>query len=377
LHHPRTGESTGTLSAADVSARIAGAAWQTGDPGLVFLDAIARANPTPELGPIEATNPCGEVPLLPYEACNLGSLNLSRMVRREGDGHAVDWEKLDQRTRLAIRFLDDVIEVGGWPSPRIGAATRASRKIGLGVMGFAELLMLLEVPYGSERAVQVAEDVMRFISERALAASRLLADERGVFPNWQRSVYAQGETRVRNATRTSIAPTGTISIIAGTSAGIEPLFALAYRRQNVLEGETLAEWNPLFLRFARDHGLDSPELLTRLAREGSLGAVTGVAESVRELFRTALEIAPEDHLRIQAAFQKHVDNAVSKTVNLPWAATEEQIREIYQRAWQLRLKGITVFRYGSKDQQVLELGTDETLEEHEHFARCDPHACKL
>jgi ribonucleoside-diphosphate reductase alpha chain len=377
LRHPRTGQPAGSVPADELFDRIAQAAWQTGDPGLIFLDAINRHNPTPELGAIEATNPCGELPLLPYEACNLASINLSRMARREGDGYAIDWEKLARTARLGIRFLDDVIEVSRWPAPQITAQSRGNRKVGLGLMGFAELLILLGIPYASERALAVADELMRCLDEQALAASRRLAEERGVFPNWERSVYAPKGLRLRNATRTSIAPTGTISIIAGTSASIEPLFALAYRRENVLGGQTLSEVNPLLLRHAREQGFYSDAFMRELQARGSLAGMPGIPPEASELFRTALEIAPEDHLRVQAAFQKHTDNAVSKTINLPQSATAEDVAAIYRRAWEWGLKGITVFRYGSKGEQVLRLGAGETPEEHEHFARCDPEGCKL
>jgi ribonucleoside-diphosphate reductase alpha chain len=376
LVNPRTGRPAGAAPAAALLERIARAAWETGDPGLLFLDAINRDNPTAG-DPIEATNPCGEVPLLPYESCNLGSINLSRMARRVSGGHAVDWEKLARTARLALRFLDDVIEVGRWPAPAIEAATRATRKVGLGVMGFAELLVLLGTPYGSPGAVTLAGELMRCIDGEALAASHGLAHERGVFPVWERSVYAPQGLRLRNATRTSVAPTGTLSILAGTSAGIEPLFALAYRRENVLGGQTLAELNPMFLRYAREQGLYSERLVRELLERGSLAGLGEAPPASRELFRTALEIGPEAHVRIQAAFQRHTDNAVSKTVNLPESATAEEVAAVYRRAWELGLKGVTVYRYGSKGEQVLRLGAGETPEGREHFARCDPHACKL
>jgi ribonucleoside-diphosphate reductase alpha chain len=377
LHHPRTGKRVGKLRAAELLDRIARAAWQCGDPGMIFLDTINRDNPTPAVGTIEAMNPCGEVPLLPYEACNLASINLSHMVRRSGRGQAIDWEKLTRTVHLGLRFLDNVIEVGRWPAEAITAQTRANRKVGLGVMGFAELLILLGIPYASDQAVAVADELMRHIAGEALTASHQLAHERGVFPSWEQSIYAREGLQLRNATRTSIAPTGTLSLIAGTSASIEPLFALAYHRENVLDGRSLNEFNPLFLRYARRARFASNELLAALEVSGSLAKLPGVPREARELFRTALEIAPEDHLRIQTAFQRHVDNAVSKTINLPHTATAEDVRRIYLSAWELGLKGVTVYRYGSKGQQVLQLGLDEAPEEREHFARCDPHACKL
>ncbi|MGE5278195.1 MAG: adenosylcobalamin-dependent ribonucleoside-diphosphate reductase [Acidobacteriota bacterium] len=377
LRHPRSGAAAGSLDASEVLSKIAGAAWRTGDPGLVFLDAINRANPTPHLGSIESTNPCGEVPLLPYEACVLGSVNLARMVRGEGERAAVDWEKLARTVRLAVRFLDDVIEVNHWPSPRIASMCRGNRKIGLGVLGFAEMLILLGIPYGSEAAVSLAEELARRLSEEARGASEALAQERGEFPNWPGSAPASGGSRVRNATRISIAPTGTISIVAGTSAGIEPLFALAYRRENVLDGQVLTEVNPLFLRHVRRRVAEPEALLAEIVARGSLAEVPGLPPQTRSLFRTALELSPEDHLRVQAAFQKHVDNAVSKTINLPESATADEVRAIYLRAWRLGLKGITIYRYGSRERQVLRVGAGESALEYENFARCDPQACKL
>ncbi len=375
LRHPRTGHTVATVEAPFLLEEIAQAAWRTGDPGIVFLDAINRSNPTPGLGRIESTNPCGEVPLLPYEACNLGSINLARMVRSNGSS-SLDWEKFARTVRLAVRFLDDVIEVNHWPSPKIASTCRSNRKIGLGVMGFAEMLMLLGIPYGSDAAESLAEELAQFLSERALAASEELARERGEFPNWGRSVYAARGLRVRNATRTSIAPTGSISIIAGTSAGIEPLFALAYRRENVLEGQTLAEVNPLLLRHLSP-GVDPERLAAEISSRGSIAGIPGIPPETRSLFRTALELSSEDHLRVQAAFQRHVDNAVSKTVNLPESATPEEVRAIYERAWTLKVKGITVYRYGSKESQVLRLGSGELAQDYEHFARCEPHACRV
>jgi ribonucleoside-diphosphate reductase alpha chain len=380
LLNPRTGEEAARVHAAELFQRIAQAAWETGDPGMIFLDAINRANPTPAVGTIEATNPCGEVPLLPYEACNLGSINLSHMVRApngSATGVTIDWDKLRETIHTAVRMLDDVIEVGRWPAPQIRQIVHANRKTGLGVMGFAEMLILLGIPYASERAASVADELMRFLSEQGRAASERLAAERGVFPNWAESRHAAQDRRLRNATLTSIAPTGTIGIIAGTSPGIEPLFALAYRREHVLNEQRLVELNPLFLRYAKRHGFLSDELLAEVQQRGTLRDSRLVPAEARQLFRTALEIAPLDHLRIQAAFQNHVDNAVSKTINLPHTATVEEVAEVYRQAWKLGLKGVTVYRYGSKGQQVLLLGAGEAPYEHEHFVRCDPHACKL
>lgn len=378
LVHPITRKPVRRLRARELMERIVRGAWRTGDPGLIFLDAIERANPTPALGAIESTNPCGEIPLLPYEACTLGAINLSRMLRDGAGAKELDWEKLGRTARLAIRFLDDVVEVSRWPAPAIAAMAQGNRKVGLGVMGFAEMLILLGVPYASGEAVALAGRLMEFISAEAAAASGELAAERGVFPNWEKSVYGGTGRKLRNATRTSIAPTGTISIIAGTSAGIEPLFALAYSREHVLGDQTLPdEVNPLFLRHAEARGYYSEGLVRELWRRGVLGGIPDVPAEARDLFRTALEIAPEDHLRVQVAFQKHVDNAVSKTINMPQSATEQEVAAIYHRAWELGLKGVTVYRYGSKGQQVLHLGVEKTPEEYEHFASCDRQTCEF
>jgi ribonucleoside-diphosphate reductase alpha chain len=376
LRNPRTQQISRELLANELLTRIAEAAWKTGDPGMLFFDAIQRGNPTPALGTIESTNPCGEVPLLSYEACNLGSINLSRMVISTASGSAIDWQKLAQTTQLGIRFLDNVLEINQWPSPQIARASRGNRKIGLGVMGFADLLIQLGIPYASEQAVTLAHELMRSISEHAWAASEQLAHERGPFPNWQQSVHATHNRHVRNATCTSIAPTGTISILADTSASIEPLFALAYRRY-VLDGQTLFEFNPLFRRYVEARGMNQDGLLRDLQIHGTVSKLEGVPAEVKSLFKTALEIDPMDHLRIQAAFQKQVDNAVSKTINLPHDSTADEIKGIYLQAWQYGLKGVTVYRYGSKDQQTFELGSTNHPDELEHFARCDPHACKL
>lgn len=377
LLDPRDGRPVRRLDAGEVFDRIVDAAWKTGDPGMIFLDTINRAQPTPHLGTIEATNPCGEIPLLPYESCNLGSINLSRMVRRSEGRVKLDWEKLGATVRTACRFLDDVIEVSRYPVPEISAMTLGNRKIGLGVMGFADLLIQLGISYDSDEAVDLADRIMRYVSEGALEASQALAQERGVYPNWKGSRHEAAGLRVRNATRTAIAPTGTISIIAGTSPSIEPLFAVAYRRSHVLEEETFFEVNPLFLEYVRQHGMDADELVPRVLAAGSLKTVERIPEEMRRLFMTALEIPWERHIQIQAAFQRHVDNSVSKTINLPQEATADHIRQAYWRAWELGLKGITIFRYGSKAIQVLELGAHERGFQKEHTAKCDPTECRI
>jgi ribonucleoside-diphosphate reductase alpha chain len=344
---------------------------------LVFLDTVARANPTPTLGRIEATNPCGEVPLLPYESCNLGSLNLPHYAIERGGAMAMDWRRLGRAVSEAVRFLDDVLIVNRYPLPAIEAASLGNRKIGLGVMGFAELLIRLGVPYRSEYAVAFASRLMTFIAGQAQRASARLAEERGVFPNWEGSVYGARGLRMRNATVTSIAPTGTISIIAGTSSGIEPLFALSYRHVGVLGEQTLTELNPLFLAAGERMGVLTPAVLEHVQRTGTLATAPGVPEETRALFATALEIEPRQHLLIQAAFQAAVDNAVSKSINLPNEASPETVATIYREAHQLGLKGITVYRYGSQTQQVLQLGDGEEIYEREHGAKCDPYQCRL
>lgn len=356
LRNPRTGQVTGQLPAHEMLDRMVEAAWTGGDPGLLFLDTINRDNPTPQLGRIEATNPCGEVPLLPWEACNLGSINLARMLRQTAHGWAVDWSKLADTTRLGMRFLDNVIECSVWPDPRIANMVRSNRKTGLGVMGFADMLVQLGIPYDDPAAEETAQQVMQFIAEHADAESEQLANERGVFPNWPSSLCAAQGRRLRNATRTSIAPTGTIGLIAGTSSGIEPLFGLVYRREHVLGQQTLNEMHPLFLEHLRKHGCNTPEIVGRLAECGNLAQVPDVPNDVRRLFRTALEVRPEAHLKIQAAFQKWVNNAVSKTINLPHECPRDAIRDVFLQAWQLGLKGVTVYRYGCRQQQVLSLG---------------------
>ncbi|HEY8368027.1 MAG TPA: ribonucleotide-diphosphate reductase subunit alpha, partial [Thermodesulfobacteriota bacterium] len=338
---------------------------------------VNRANPVPALGTIEATNPCGEVPLLPYESCVLGSVNLANMVRTVGDRAEVDWARLGRTVRTGIRFLDDVVEVNREPLPEIAAATRRTRKVGLGVMGFAECLIALGVPYGSDESVAWADRIMTFVAEEARQASRDLAEERGSFPAWGESVFAGRGEPIRNATRLSIAPTGTIGIIAGTSGGIEPLFALAYRREHTLGGEPFVEVNPLFVRHARRHLRDADRVIDEVVARGSLKGVSGVPDTVRRLFVTATEVSPRDHLRVQAAFQAHVDNAVSKTINLPEHATPADVGDAYLMAHRMGLKGVTVFRSGSKGRQVLTLGAGERAESREYFASCDPDACRM
>lgn len=354
LVNPRDSTPCGKMNAREVFDRIVDMAWRTGDPGVIFIDRINKYNPTPALGTIEATNPCGEQPLLPFESCNLGSINLSLMVSNNDGRPAIDYPRLARVVRLAVHFLDNVIDVNTFPLPQIEAKTKLSRKIGLGVMGFADMLIQMRTPYNSEAAIKTAETVMRFINEEATRASVELAEKRGVFPAYGGSIYdAPGGLRVRNAARTTIAPTGSLSIIAGCSSGIEPLFALSYTR-NILEGEHLLEVNPYFEDAARNGGFYSTELMRELAKGGSLADMDGRApEWVKDIFVTAHDIAPEWHVRVQSAFQKFTDNAVSKTVNLPHDATREDIASIYLMAYGEQLKGITIYRDRSKESQVL------------------------
>jgi len=348
LINPRTGKPEKRLRAKDVFDLIVTLAWRTGDPGIVFLDEINRHNPTPNIGRIESTNPCGEVPLLPYESCNLGSINLSKMVV---DGE-VNWDKLKETVRTVVHFLDNVIDVNSYPLPQIEENTKANRKIGLGVMGFAEMLLKLNIPYDSEKAVALAEKVMKFISDEARKMSVEIAEERGSFPNFEESIWEKkGYKAMRNATLTSIAPTGSISIIGGTTSGIEPLFAVSFVR-NVM-GTQLFEVNPLFEKAAKERGFYSTELMQRVARNGSPRGIKEIPAGVQRVFVTALDIAPEWHVKMQAAFQKHTDNAVAKTVNLPYEASLEDVRKIFLLAHDLKCKGVTVYRYGSKKEQVL------------------------
>jgi len=355
LINPRDGQISGTLNARKVFNRIIAQAWENGEPGIVFLDRLNRDNPTPHVGKIESTNPCGEQPLLPYESCNLGSINLSRMVK---DGN-VNWERLKKIVQLSVHFLDNVVEVNNYPLPQIAEMTLSNRKIGLGVMGWADMLILLGIPYNSEEAIELAEKVMGFINEEGHKASQAFAKTRGAFPNFKGSVYERkGEPPIRNATVTTIAPTGTISIIANASSGVEPLFAVSYVRQ-VMDNDILVEVHPYFEAIARQRGFYSPELMQRIAEEGTLHEIEEVPEDLRNLFVTAHDISPEVHIRMQSAFQKFTDNAVSKTVNFANDATLQDVARVYELAYKLDCKGVTIYRDGSRDQQVLSKGKKE------------------
>ncbi len=353
--NPRTGKPAGSLRATEVLEKIVQNAWENGDPGLLFLDQINRDNPTPHLSAIESTNPCGEQPLLPYESCNLGSINLSHFVTNG----APDFQRLRETVRLAVHFLDNVIDVNRFPLPQIKRMTLGNRKIGLGIMGFADFLILLGIPYDSEKALQLADEVMACIQMEADRASEALAQKRGPFPNFKGSVYDRpGHKPIRNATRTTIAPTGSISIIAGASSGIEPLFAPIFER-HVLENEVLLEIHPIFETIARKEGFFDMRLLERIAQTGSVQSIPEISESIRSLFKTAHEIPAEWHVRMQAVFQKHTDNAVSKTINFPADAQPEAIREAFLLAYELGCKGITVYRDKSRTRQVLTRGSEE------------------
>jgi len=355
LINPRDGQVSGTLNARKVFNRIITQAWENGEPGIVFLDRLNRDNPTPHIGSIESTNPCGEQPLLPYESCNLGSINLSKMVQ----GSQIDWKRLKEVVYLAVHFLDNVVEINNYPLPQIAAMTMGNRKIGLGVMGWADMLIQMGIPYDTEEAIELAGKVMVFINDQGHTASQALAKTRGVFPNFKGSLYdKKGAPQIRNATVTTIAPTGTISIMANASSGVEPLFAISYVRQ-VMDNDILVEVHPLFEAIAKERGFYSPELMQKIAEHGTLKDLQEIPEDIRNLFVTAHDISPDVHIRMQAAFQKHTDNAVSKTVNFSNGATVQDVARVYELAYKLDCKGVTIYRDGSRDQQVLSVAKKE------------------
>ena len=358
LINPRTGEVVKRVPARKIFNLIVEGAWRNGEPGMVFIDEINRHNPTPHVGKIEATNPCGEQPLLPYESCNLGSINVSKFIKN-GE---IDWEWLKEIVWLCVRFLDDVIDMNKYPLKEIEKNTKANRKIGLGVMGWADLLFKLKIPYDSDEAIKLAEKLMSFIQSESHKASQALAEERGVFPNWKGSVWEKRGIKMRNATTTTIAPTGTISIIANCSSGIEPIYALAFKRMNILDGEEFFEINPIFEDALKQLNLYNDEMLERIAESGSIQEIHGIPEEIRRVFKCALDIDAEWHVRMQAAFQKYTDNAVSKTINMPNSATRKDVEKAFMLAYELKCKGLTVYRDGSREEQVLKVKKKEEKE---------------
>lgn len=362
--NPNTKKIVNKLKAKDVFSHITHSAWSTGDPGLIFIDRINKYNPTPAIGAIESTNPCGELPLLPYESCNLGSINLAKIIKTK----KIDWDKLKKLVWLGIRFLDNVVEVNRYILPEIENITRRNRKIGLGVMGFADMLIELGIPYTSNSAVALAKRIMSFIAKESHRASSKLAVERGVFPNFKKSIYHK-RYPMRNATTTTVAPTGTISIIAGCSSGIEPIFAVSYVR-NVIGGAQLLEVNPYFEETAHKYKFYSEDLMLEIAQKGSIKDLKHIPSFIRRLFVTAFDINPIQHLKIQSGFQIYTDNSVSKTINLPLNTRPQDIEKIYLEAYRLKCKGITIYRYGTKKDQVLQIGSQ--LSPKKRFVKAQP-----
>jgi len=374
LINPRSGEPVRSLKASKVFNMIVERAWRNGEPGIVFLDRINRYQPTPQVGLIESTNPCGEQPLLPYESCNLGSINLARFVKQENGKPEVDFDRLREIISLSVRFLDNVIDQNRYPIPEIDKMTRANRKIGLGVMGWSDMLIKVGLAYDSEKALETADTVMGFIKREAWSASQELARERGPFPNFDKSIFAEKKMQpLRNATVTTIAPTGTISMISGCSSGIEPLFAIAYEK-HVMENEKLVEVHHDFVRVARERNFYSEPLMERIAKQGSLKGISEVPDDVARVFVTSHMISPEWHIRMQAAFQKHTDNAVSKTVNFPFEATIRDVETVFRLAHTLGCKGVTVYRDGSRDEQVLNVGGGKKGTRQSDSTRVTPRA---
>jgi ribonucleoside-diphosphate reductase alpha chain len=364
LYNPRNGAVTGRLNANEVFDKIVDQAWKNGEPGIVFIDRMNHKNPTPIAGSIESTNPCGEQPLLPYESCNLGSINLGHFIKNND----INWKKLEKTVKTAVHFLDNVIDMNNYPIQKIGEVTRSNRKIGLGVMGWADLLLCLSIPYGSNDSLVLAEELMSFIQSKSHKASEELAFKRGSFPNFKQSIYAKGNS-IRNATTTTIAPTGTISIIASASSGIEPIFALVYKRTQCIDNEEMYEVNPHFEKLAKENGFYSPELIDKISERGSIRGLKEIPEKIKKIFVTSHDIAPEDHIKMQAAFQKFTDNAVSKTVNFPNSAMKKDVKKVYILSYKMGCKGVTVYRDRSRNVQVLNLAhkreehSQETLHE--------------
>ena len=354
LVDPHGGRVTGTLNAREVFECIVDAAWHNGEPGIIFLDRLNRDNVVPKAGEIESTNPCGEQPLLPYESCNLGSINLTKMLKEENGVYSFDWDKLKATAKKAVHFLDNVIDANKYPLKEIDFMTKQTRKVGLGVMGWADALLRLKIPYNSEQAVRLAETVMRAVTEAGREESRELAKVRGTFPLFQESTLDQ-ELPQRNATVTTIAPTGTLSLLASCSSGVEPIFGYVYIR-NIMDGTEMIEVNPILREVLEERGLYSDELMKKIAKQGSLEGIEEIPEEIRRVFVSAHEVSPEFHIRMQAAFQQHTDNAVSKTVNFCNSATREEVAEVYKLAFRLGCKGVTIYRDGSRSEQVLNIG---------------------
>lgn len=354
LIDPHTKEIKGSLSAKKVFDIIVKNAWQNGEPGIVFLDRLNKDNVVPTLGEIESTNPCGEQPLLPYESCNLGSINLVKMLKHTDKGYVIDYDKLKKTVNLAVHFLDNVIDVNKYPLENIAKMTRSTRKIGLGIMGFADMLLMMNIPYSSEEAVKLGESLMKFINEQGHKASEELAKVRGAFPLFNESIY-KDKTPIRNATVTTIAPTGTLSIIAGVSSGIEPVFAYAYIR-NIMDKTHMIEINPVLKNKLESLGLLSDELIEKIATSGTLKNIKELPDEIKNVFLSSHDITPKSHVKMQAAFQKHTDNAVSKTVNFQNSATLKDVEEVYNLAFELGCKGTTIYRDGSRESQVLNIG---------------------
>jgi ribonucleoside-diphosphate reductase alpha chain len=360
LIDPSTGEKVGRLNAKEVYDKIIDAAWKNGEPGIIFLDRLNRDNVVPGVGEIESTNPCGEQPLLPYEACNLGSINLVEMLKKTEQGYTLDWDKLTQTVKKAVHFLDNVIDANKYPLPIIDQTTKRTRKIGLGVMGWADALLCLGIPYNSDEAVNLAEQVMGHITKAGRAKSEEIAQERGAFPLFEESTLKKGAP-IRNATITTIAPTGTLSIIAGVSSGVEPVFAYAYIR-NIMDGTQMVEVNPILEEVLKERGIYSKELMEKIARQGGLHDILEIPEDIRRTFVCAHEVSPIWHTKMQAAFQRYTDNAVSKTVNFSNEATREDVKEVYDLAFELGCKGVTIYRDGSREAQVLNIGGTQPAE---------------
>ena len=368
LINPRNRQVVRKLKARYLFDKIVEMAWKTGDPGLIFIDEINRHNTVPKLGKITATNPCGEQPLMDYESCNLGSINLTKIFKNG----KINWKRLEYIVNVAVHFLDNVIDVNNYPSPKIENETLKNRKIGLGVMGFADLLLMLGIPYDSVPALKIAEEIMKFISKKATEASIKLGKERGSFSNFKDSRwYDNGFETMRNATTTTIAPTGTISILAGVTSGIEPLFAVSFVRK-VLDGTKLMEINPVFKKIAEKEGFFNKSILKKIAVNGSIQNIEEIPETIRRLFVTAYDIPPQCHVKMQASFQKYVDNAVSKTVNLPTDASQDDIKNIFILAYKLKCKGITIYRYGTKKEQVIYLNNFPETDSNKEYLNVDP-----